>query len=114
MTAKAKKTEPVVDPLEERKNILSRHFETSKEAKSPTGQKAGKPASRQASKEVLVKMTARVPDSLYNQLEGIYLALKQAQRSQPKNEKKKVLLQDLVTQALHDYVEKMKRKTGVN
>ena len=111
--AEHKQTKTVADPLEERRKIMSQHLKPGPEAESKQGAEAGRQsgrlASQQASKESMVKVTFRLPTSLHTDLERIHLAIKQASLAQPKN-KKRVLLQDLLTEAVSDYVKKMERQ----
>ena len=124
MTEKSKNNEPNFDPIAERKDILKGHIRT-KKGSLPERKQADKSASQQADKSAdktaekagdkinLVRFTARIPENIHNDLELVYLELKRAERGKPRNNKKRVLIQDLVTEALDEYVKKMKRKLEV-
>ncbi len=105
MTDKTTKAEAFADPLAERKRIMGQHLGT----KAATNNRAGKPESQQTSKELMEKVTIRLPASLHARLERIQLAIKQERLDQPKNQRR-VLLQDIYTEAVAEYVKKMERK----
>ena len=124
MTEKSKNNEINFDPIAERKDILKSHIRTKKGSKSERKQ-ADKSASQQAggsaniiaekpaAKASLVRFTARIPEDIHNDLELVYLELKKAERGKSRDNKKRVLIQDLVSEAIDEYVKKMKRKLDI-
>ncbi len=128
MTEKSKST--MADPLAEQEAIMGRHLKgqpklskTERQAmanvektlpvKFKTGKKTsrqdGKSKSQQISKELLDRVTFRVPGSLLQRFEDVQHAMKKANRHLPKTERK-VFSQDLFSEALADWVQKMERK----
>jgi len=125
MTVKSKNNE--IDPLAERierNNILRSHIRTKKvssserkQADKSESQQTDKAASHIAEKPAkkinLIRFTARIPESIHEDLELVYLELKRAERGKPRTNKKRVLIQDLITEALDEYVKKMKKKLAL-
>ena len=132
MTEKSKST--MADPLAEQEAIMGRHLKgqsqlskTERQAvanvekalpvKFKTGKKTsrqdGKSKSQQISKELLDRVTFRVPGSLLQRFEDVQHAMKKAKRHLPKSERK-VFTQDLFSEALADWVQRMERKYKLN